>query len=347
MGLKEGGKVWKIIKENEKKYKTNYSYKYPNSQISRNTINFTRRIIPLDVEDTSNIINRNLIIQRHTVFRKESNNEYNDKQLQNIFELLFKNKKGYHIQRRNFSTTHSSDMPFYNNNQTTVTNYINKCNTSYNKKSKQVLIKNYKTDQITDSCNNFNEGFNTFMKSKICYSDRGLSKDVVQLLDTDNEIFWSNEHYLKNKMLGKLQRKFPFYKRSKGLSVIKLDMLNNYKLYKEGSITEKNSLNSTKMSLNNSGKKVAKYEMYRRHKEYFEELRNHFRKSNCKRFLAFKSKLKRSCGNVNNSFQLTKQNVTGSNNIQQNLTLPQPLVPRIKHLFIRNKNKGMKSNIVK
>ena len=343
MGIKENGKVWTVISGNtkHKRYYDNYEHTNYRSPSSNKSIKYNRKIIPLVVDDALNIIDRNIIIQRHNVFQKETNNEYNHNQLTERFELLFKNDKDY-IQRKNITLTDSLiqlHKPFINNNNKSdiknhlpnVNNDNNYCNTSYHKKCKhKSFLKTYNIDKV-NKIKDVNSG--------MCFSYRGSSIDDIELAVVDNDLKQSNEHYLKSKLLCKLKKKFPFYKRNNESSTIQLDRSNNYNLFKQQIRKNKTNSNCIKLMVNdniNSGNSihnVSKHEMYMKHKKYSDEVYQYFRDGSCgKGFIAFKNRINRIYYNkINNSNQSSQQNINVIHNSKLNL-----FKPKIKHIFIRN-----------
>ena len=357
MGIKEDGKVWKVINGNTKykRYNSNSNNNNNNrkscSPSSNKTIKYTRKIIPLVVDDALNVIDRNIIIQRHNVFQKETKNEYDHNKLNEHFELLFKNDKDY-IQRKNTTLTDSAIQirkHYINNNNNTnnklnikhhlpnVNNDNNYCNTSYHKQSKyKSFLKTYNIDKVNK------------VKDIMCCSYRGSSIDNVELALIDNDIQQSNEHYLKSRLLCKLKKKFPFYKRNNETSTVQLDRSNNYNLYKQHIRKTKTNSNCIKLMVNDninsnySMNNVSRNEMYMRHKKYSDEVYQYFRDGSCgKRFNAFKNRIKRIYynnmdNNNNNSSSSNQSSLQNINVVHRNkLNL---FKPKIKHIFIRNKN---------
>ena len=51
----------------------------------------------------------------HNVFMKETNNEYTEKHMNNLFNMLFENKKHYKAKRNNFTKTSHEFLPFLKN----------------------------------------------------------------------------------------------------------------------------------------------------------------------------------------------------------------------------------------
>ena len=94
-------KVWEVLSKNEKPFET------PNHKYHSHTCTVTRKIVPVFVDDDIKIIEREKIINMHNVFMKETNNEYTEKHMNNLFNMLFENKKHYKAKRNNFTKTNT------------------------------------------------------------------------------------------------------------------------------------------------------------------------------------------------------------------------------------------------
>ena len=99
-------KVWEVLSKNEKPFET------PNHKYHSHTCTVTRKIVPIFVDDDIKIIEREKIINMHNVFMKETNNEYTEKHMNNLFNMLFENKKHYKAKRNNFTKTSHEFLPF-------------------------------------------------------------------------------------------------------------------------------------------------------------------------------------------------------------------------------------------
>ncbi len=99
-------KVWEVLSKNEKPFET------PNHKYHSHTCTVTRKIVPVFVDDDIKIIEREKIINMHNVFMKETNNEYTEKHMNNLFNMLFENKKHYKAKRNNFTKTSHEFLPF-------------------------------------------------------------------------------------------------------------------------------------------------------------------------------------------------------------------------------------------
>ena len=99
-------KVWEVLSKNEKPFET------PNHKYHSHTCTVTRKIVPIFVDDDFKIIEREKIINMHNVFMKETNNEYTEKHMNNLFNMLFENKKHYKAKRNNFTKTSHEFLPF-------------------------------------------------------------------------------------------------------------------------------------------------------------------------------------------------------------------------------------------
>ena len=77
-------KVWEVLSKNEKPFET------PNHKYHSHTCTVTRKIVPVFVDDDIKIIEREKIINMHNVFMKETNNEYTEKHMNNLFNMLFR-----------------------------------------------------------------------------------------------------------------------------------------------------------------------------------------------------------------------------------------------------------------
>ena len=99
-------KVWEVLSKNEKPFET------PNHKYHSHTCTVTRKIVPVFVDDDIKIIEREKIINMHNVFMKETNNEYTEKHMNNLFNMLFENKKNYKAKRNNFTKTSHEFLPF-------------------------------------------------------------------------------------------------------------------------------------------------------------------------------------------------------------------------------------------
>ena len=99
-------KVWEVLSKNEKPLET------PNHKYHSHTCTVTRKVIPIFVDDDIKIIEREKIINMHNVFMKETNNEYTEKHMNNLFNMLFENKKHYKVKRNNFTKTSHEFLPF-------------------------------------------------------------------------------------------------------------------------------------------------------------------------------------------------------------------------------------------
>ena len=99
-------KVWEVLSKNEKPLET------PNHKYHSHTCTVTRKVIPIFVDDDIKIIEREKIINMHNVFMKETNNEYTEKHMNNLFNMLFENKKHYKAKRNNFTKTSHEFLPF-------------------------------------------------------------------------------------------------------------------------------------------------------------------------------------------------------------------------------------------
>ena len=99
-------KVWEVLSKNEKPFET------PNHKYHSHTCTVTRKIVPIFVDDDIKIIERENIINMHNVFMKETNNEYTEKHMNNLFNMLFENKKHYKAKRNNFTKTSHEFLPF-------------------------------------------------------------------------------------------------------------------------------------------------------------------------------------------------------------------------------------------
>ena len=99
-------KVWEVLSKNEKPLET------PNHKYHSHTCTVTRKIVPIFVDDDIKIIEREKIINMHNVFMKETNNEYTEKHMNNLFNMLFENKKHYKAKRNNFTKTSHEFLPF-------------------------------------------------------------------------------------------------------------------------------------------------------------------------------------------------------------------------------------------
>lgn len=102
-------KVWEVLSKNEKPFET------PNHKYHSHTCTVTRKIVPIFVDDDIKIIEREKIINMHNVFMKETNNEYTEKHMNNLFNMLFENKKHYKAKRNNFTKTSHEFLPFLKN----------------------------------------------------------------------------------------------------------------------------------------------------------------------------------------------------------------------------------------
>ena len=102
-------KVWEVLSKNEKPFET------PNHKYHSHTCTVTRKIVPVFVDDDIKIIEREKIINMHNVFMKETNNEYTEKHMNNLFNMLFENKKHYKAKRNNFTKTSHEFLPFLKN----------------------------------------------------------------------------------------------------------------------------------------------------------------------------------------------------------------------------------------
>ena len=99
-------KVWDVLSKNEKPLETS------NSKYHSHTCTVTRKIVPIYVDDDIKIIEREKIINMHNVFKKETNNEYTERHMNNLFNMLFENKKHYKAKRNNFTKTSHECLPF-------------------------------------------------------------------------------------------------------------------------------------------------------------------------------------------------------------------------------------------
>ena len=99
-------KVWEVLSKSEKPFET------PNHKYHSHTCTVTRKIVPVFVDDDIKIIEREKIINMHNVFMKETNNEYTEKHMNNLFNMLFENKKHYKAKRNNFTKTSHEFLPF-------------------------------------------------------------------------------------------------------------------------------------------------------------------------------------------------------------------------------------------
>ena len=99
-------KVWEVLSKNEKPFET------PNHKYHSHTCTVTRKIVPIFVDDDIKIIEREKIINMHNVFMKETNNEYTEKHMNNLFNMLFENKKHYKAKRNHFTKTSHEFLPF-------------------------------------------------------------------------------------------------------------------------------------------------------------------------------------------------------------------------------------------
>ena len=102
-------KVWEVLSKNEKPFET------PNHKYHSHTCTVTRKIVPIFVDDDIKIIEREKIINMHNVFMKETNNDYTEKHMNNLFNMLFENKKHYKAKRNNFTKTSHEFLPFLKN----------------------------------------------------------------------------------------------------------------------------------------------------------------------------------------------------------------------------------------
>lgn len=89
---KKKEKVWDVISKNFKDD--------PQKSHSVNHV-VTRKIIPLFVDDDNKVIQRENIVNMHNVFMKETKNEYTNDHMNNLFSMLFANKRHYKIKRSN------------------------------------------------------------------------------------------------------------------------------------------------------------------------------------------------------------------------------------------------------
>lgn len=370
MGVKDGGKIWNILTKNEKKYKS-HQQKIKNvinqnihSKSSQKPISFTRKIIPLTTDDALNVIDRNIIIQRHSIFQKETHNAYNQHQLKNIYELLFKNEKDYHIQRKNVKTTgissDSTPQPFmsYTNNinKTETSEYIlqdlnskanysnNYCNMSYHK-PKLIIPKN-NLHKNNSRNHNIRQTFYSLLHTNMFSPHKDQSNDVIEFVDMDNELKQHNDNYLKSKIFLKLKKKYPFYKRNDIQNLNKpnnrSNVINTFTQYKR-----KNKSNSPRynvvLNTYNSMQNITNKEQFIRHQQYIDELKQHF--SNCpsKRYINFKNKTRRSCYNENES-RSSRNIFDDVSNIKLNKVSQKTTVPKLKKILMRNVKINIDSN---
>lgn len=98
--IKDIGKVWDIIRNNEKNYR-----KKNKANVVYYTKPVKRKIIPLFIDDDNVVIEREKIINMHNVFMKETNNEYTNSHMNNVFNMLFENKKNYSVRRYNLNNS--------------------------------------------------------------------------------------------------------------------------------------------------------------------------------------------------------------------------------------------------
>lgn len=369
---KEKGKVWKIISENEKNQLHSITHQ-PQSKSSYKTKNFVRKIIPLSVDDPAKVIDRNIIIQRHDVFQKETQNAYNPTQLRHIYELLFKNQKNYHIQRKHIITTDNSPSVSpkshqINNNNTSspemlfpdvspkVQNEKNNCTTFYDIKSQKYILKDNYNDSIK---NTFYPG----MFKKVHSPFKALSSDEITFTETDGELKKNNETYLRDKMMLKLQKKFPFYKIKSNNQQLRLTQINCYNNNPFKSKSPMNTTNVYNLRLNkhlldtyDSTKNVPKHEKFMLYQQYASEIRQHY--SNCpnKAYVNFKNKTlleitdnKNKIGTKNEISNYTKKPevIITKKKRQINHISPPPFVSKSKQNFHKNYNRELNNFIKK
>lgn len=89
-GPKDVGKVWNVLTRNGKGKKKKVVIKDSGVR---------RKVVPLFIDDDNKVIEREKIINMHNVFVKETNNEYSNEHMDNLFNVLFENKKHYRAQR--------------------------------------------------------------------------------------------------------------------------------------------------------------------------------------------------------------------------------------------------------
>lgn len=180
MNNKEGkdiGKVWDIIRNNEKNYRNK------KNNVVYHTKTVGRKIIPLFVDDDNIVIEREKIINMHNVFMKETNNEYTNSHMNNVFNMLFENKKNYSVRRYNLNN--SSPKALKNNSGLLPSiNTKTPCNANYNK----FLL-------------------NT-PKSKIEKKD---DNSIFDSFDSEIEEKANSGNFNRNKLVCRLKKEFPFF----------------------------------------------------------------------------------------------------------------------------------------
>ena len=121
---KKKEKVWDVISKNFKEDpKKSHSVNHH--------VTVTRKVIPLFVDDDNKVIQRENIVNMHNVFMKETKNEYTNAHMNNLFSMLFANKKHYKIKRSNELPLLKSRSPKSIKKVTHIKNYSETHNNNY------------------------------------------------------------------------------------------------------------------------------------------------------------------------------------------------------------------------
>lgn len=182
-GPKDVGKVWNVISRNGKGKK--------NRVIIKNS-GVRRRVVPLFVDDDNKVIERQKIINMHNVFIKETNNEYSNEHMDNLFNVLFENKKHYRAQR----TGLFSLSPKKQKGNTFYLPSI-KSQTPFEKLKSKFLFTKVSEFKAND--------------------DNDNNKEECQLDSFDSEIEekLTPDAFNRNKVVLNLRKKFPFFSTKK------------------------------------------------------------------------------------------------------------------------------------
>ena len=234
-------KVWEVLSKNEKPFET------PNHKYHSHTCTVTRKIVPVFVDDDIKIIEREKIINMHNVFMKETNNEYTEKHMNNLFNMLFENKKHYKAKRNNFTKTSHEFLPFLKNKspKTTTNKQIHTDNNNVDTKEYEPYDSEIEENIKNDIYNRnkivikLRKQFPFFKSKKVKENSKATVEPIIKL--NKQVCSFTLNNYQRN--IENLKRYRKTYE----------NLSNSNKMFSDTSIKNKRNRDINKSSIGNKG----------------------------------------------------------------------------------------------